>query len=101
MANEQELICPFCDEPGFDAVGLKGHLTYWCEVYASTLLHAPPMFGGREVSHEPAQKAQGAPVDQPERCAECDACARHAYSDATTPGFFFDKCERHRRVDQP
>jgi hypothetical protein len=33
---------------------------------------------------------------QRERCADCDACARHAYSDATTPGFFFDKCEKHR-----
>lgn len=32
-----------------------------------------------------------------ERCKDCDDCARHAYSDATTPGFFYDKCERHRK----
>lgn len=29
-------------------------------------------------------------------CKDCDDCARHAYSDATTPGFFYDKCEKHR-----
>jgi hypothetical protein len=29
-------------------------------------------------------------------CPECARCATHSYSDATTPGFFFDKCERHR-----
>lgn len=31
-------------------------------------------------------------------CEDCKACARHAYSDATTPGFFYDKCERHRAI---
>lgn len=29
-------------------------------------------------------------------CEDCNRCARQAYSDATTPGFFHDKCERHR-----
>lgn len=29
-------------------------------------------------------------------CPECQECKRHAYSDATTPGFFYDKCEKHR-----
>jgi hypothetical protein len=30
-------------------------------------------------------------------CAECRAAMRHAYSDATTPGFFYGRCERHRK----
>lgn len=30
------------------------------------------------------------------RCEDCDAAARHAYSDATTPGFFPAKCKKHR-----
>lgn len=29
-------------------------------------------------------------------CEDCAASARHAYSDATTPGFFHDKCQKHR-----
>lgn len=35
----------------------------------------------------------------PERVTACPACeeaAKHAYSDATTPGFFYNKCEKHR-----
>ena len=31
----------------------------------------------------------------PEACEECKAAKRHAYSDATTPGFFHTGCERH------
>ena len=30
-------------------------------------------------------------------CPACQACRRHAYSDATTPGFFYTECEKHRR----
>lgn len=29
-------------------------------------------------------------------CKDCNEAARHAYSDATTPGFFSPKCEKHR-----
>jgi hypothetical protein len=29
-------------------------------------------------------------------CPDCEAAAKHAYSDTTTPGFFHDKCEKHR-----
>ena len=32
-----------------------------------------------------------------ENCADCDTCARSAYSDGTTAGFMYSKCERHRR----
>lgn len=32
------------------------------------------------------------------RCKDCDDCYRHANSDATTPGFFYGKCERHRKA---
>lgn len=29
-----ELVkCPFCEEKGFDAVGLKSHLLRWCEEF--------------------------------------------------------------------
>lgn len=31
-----------------------------------------------------------------ERCPDCDEARRHAYSDATTPGFFYPRCEKHR-----
>ena len=36
-------------------------------------------------------------------CADCQAAMKHAYSDATTPGFFYDRCEKHRKlpVDSP
>lgn len=29
-------------------------------------------------------------------CRDCAEAARLAYSDATTPGFMFDKCGKHR-----
>ena len=32
----------------------------------------------------------------PYSCADCRAAMKHAYSDATTPGFFYDRCEKHR-----
>jgi len=28
-----DIICPFCEDTGFDKVGLKYHLAYHCEVY--------------------------------------------------------------------
>jgi hypothetical protein len=31
-----------------------------------------------------------------ETCPDCDEAAKHAYSDATTPGFFSPKCAKHR-----
>jgi hypothetical protein len=31
-----------------------------------------------------------------EQCKDCDEAAKHAYSDATTPGFFEPKCKKHR-----
>lgn len=31
-----------------------------------------------------------------ETCPDCDAAKKHAYSDATIPGFFFATCEKHR-----
>lgn len=38
---------------------------------------------------------------EPGRCADCDDCARHAYSDSTSAGFFYDKCEKHRVSSSP
>ena len=31
-------------------------------------------------------------------CPDCDAAAKHAYADATTPGFFYSKCVKHRNL---
>lgn len=39
--------------------------------------------------------AKGKPFN-PYDCAGCRAAMKHAYSDATTPGFFYDRCEKHR-----
>ena len=30
------------------------------------------------------------------RCFDCEQAAKLAYSDSTTPGFLYDRCERHR-----
>jgi hypothetical protein len=37
----------------------------------------------------------------PSQCADCDEAAKHAYSDATTPGFFSAKCAKHREPAVP
>ena len=38
MSNiDEELICPFCDENGFDKIGLKFHLLTYCLVFQDTL----------------------------------------------------------------
>ena len=46
--------------------------------------------------------AQDQPFN-PYDCPDCREAMKHAYSDATTPGFFYDRCEKHRRlpVDNP
>lgn len=31
-------------------------------------------------------------------CPDCRKAAAHAYSDATTPGFFYTECEKHRQA---
>jgi len=33
---ENEVICPFCHEGDFDLIGLRSHLTKWCDAYAHT-----------------------------------------------------------------
>lgn len=37
------------------------------------------------------------PAFNPYDCPDCRAAMKHAYSDATTPGFFYDRCEKHRK----
>ena len=32
----EDLICPFCGDPGYDNSGLKWHLMHSCEDYANT-----------------------------------------------------------------
>jgi hypothetical protein len=39
------------------------------------------------------------PAGATDPCKDCEEAAKHAYSDATTPGFFSPKCQKHR--DQP
>jgi len=34
-------------------------------------------------------------------CPDCERAAKHAHSDATTPGFFHDKCQKHRTASAP
>ena len=34
--TENDLVCPFCGEEGFDKIGLKYHLQYYCEEYEET-----------------------------------------------------------------
>lgn len=34
-------------------------------------------------------------------CKDCAEAARQSYSEATTPGFFFDKCAKHRKGEHP
>lgn len=31
-----------------------------------------------------------------EDCPDCRKATAHAYSDSTTPGFYYTKCEKHR-----
>ena len=31
-------------------------------------------------------------------CPDCQAAKKHAYSDATTPGFFYTECDKHRKM---
>lgn len=32
----KEVLCPFCDEKGFDKIGLKNHLINYCKDYEMT-----------------------------------------------------------------
>lgn len=34
--NPQDVVCPFCGEDDFDLIGLKKHITCYCEKYAET-----------------------------------------------------------------
>ncbi len=35
--DENDLVCPWCDDHGFDKIGLKMHLQ-WCKGFATTTL---------------------------------------------------------------
>ena len=30
---DEDMICPFCGEAGFDRIGLRLHLIKWCEEF--------------------------------------------------------------------
>ena len=38
--NKRCGVCPFCQENGFDAIGLKKHLVMWC----ATFKNLPPIY---------------------------------------------------------
>jgi len=41
-------------------------------------------------------------MNQETPCLDCEKAAKHSYSDETTAGFFYDKCEKHRAApEQP
>ncbi len=34
--NDKDIVCPFCNEDGFDKKGLKHHLLNYCKEYSET-----------------------------------------------------------------
>ena len=36
MAYSSDIECPFCNEKGYDKIGLKYHLETYCKEYAKT-----------------------------------------------------------------
>ena len=37
MNGQENIICPFCGDDGFDKIGLKIHLTCWCDEYQTRM----------------------------------------------------------------
>lgn len=35
LDKPQDLVCPFCHDKDFDAIGLKYHLIMYCDEYAA------------------------------------------------------------------
>ena len=58
------------------------------------IVGAPP-YGDPEGANWDAAKAKLLVKGE---CPDCERAAKHANSDATTAGFFYDKCERHREA---
>lgn len=57
------------------------------------------LFNPASVQIEGREKNAVMVVGETRRADGCPDCAKaraHAYSDATTPGFFFTECEKHR-----
>lgn len=54
---------------------------------AALALTETPGLSGVPINREPFD---------PNSCPDCREAMRRANSDATTPGFFFDRCDRHR-----
>lgn len=51
--NESEIKCPFCNEDGFDLIGLKGHLQHGdCEIFNKINI-SPRHFSDKEQTREP------------------------------------------------
>ena len=51
-ADPQDAQCPFCNECGFDLIGLKNHYKMgWCEIYNTTTEIVPyPVPGAKRYS---------------------------------------------------
>ena len=42
LADDSDVVCPFCGEGNFDIVGLKTHLVRgWCDKFNETSLDVP------------------------------------------------------------
>lgn len=41
ITNDENIVCPFCGEEGFDKSGLKLHLIAYCEEYDNTAIRRP------------------------------------------------------------
>jgi len=53
--SDGDIICPFCEDTGFDKVGLKYHLAYYCEVYNQIEFEPNPLLenkGGYKIEKE-------------------------------------------------
>lgn len=55
----------------------------------------------RTMGHAALARAQQPLQVSEADCLDCQAAKRHAYSDATTPGFFYAQCDKHRAQQPP
>lgn len=48
----EDISCPFCNEKGFDKIGLKHHLGNYCEIFDKVPSAYAPMEEQREFNKE-------------------------------------------------
>jgi hypothetical protein len=75
-----------CDTRLTDAVVFLGQAKDRVADFVDGVEPQPKVTPGRHV-----------PAPREAECQDCLNAAKSAYSDATTPGLFYDKCEKHRK----